>query len=80
MDKLTQIQSNTRSPVPVAARSKAYVCGRSPSGIVGSNHTGDMDVCLLCCQLEGSATSRSFVQSSPTDCGASLCVIYTHGE
>jgi len=29
----------------MAARSKVY--GRSPAGIVGSNATGDMDVCLL---------------------------------
>ena len=34
-------------PVPVAARSKAEVCGRSPVEIVGSNPTEDMDVCLL---------------------------------
>jgi hypothetical protein len=34
-------------PVPVAARSKAWVCGRSLAGIVGSNLAGDMDVCLL---------------------------------
>ena len=34
-------------PVPVAARSKAYVYGRSPAAIVGSNPTGDMNVCLL---------------------------------
>ena len=33
--------------VPVAARSKASVCGRSPAGIVGLNPTGGMDVCLL---------------------------------
>ena len=33
--------------VPVAARSKAHVCGRSPAEIVGSNPTGAMDVCLL---------------------------------
>jgi hypothetical protein len=26
---------------------KAYVCGRSLAGIVGSNPTGGMDVCLL---------------------------------
>jgi len=31
-------------PIPVAARSKTWVCGRSPSGIVGSNTTGGMDV------------------------------------
>ena len=34
-------------PVPVAARSKALVCGRSPAEIVGSNPTGSMDICLL---------------------------------
>ena len=33
-------------PVPVAARAKVWVCGRSPTEIVGSNSTGDMDVCL----------------------------------
>ena len=35
------------SPVPVAARSKAWVCSRSLAGIAGSNPTGGMDVCLL---------------------------------
>ena len=35
-------------PVPVAARSKALVYGRSPAAIVGSNPTRSMDVCLLC--------------------------------
>ena len=34
-------------PVPVAERSKALVCGRSPAEIVGSNPTGGMDICLL---------------------------------
>ena len=34
-------------PVSVAARSKAYVYGRMPAEIVGSNPTGGMDVCLL---------------------------------
>ena len=34
-------------PVPVAARSKAWVCVRSPAEIVGSNPTVDIDVCLL---------------------------------
>jgi hypothetical protein len=31
----------------MAARSKAYVFGRSPAEIVGSNPPGGMDVCLL---------------------------------
>jgi len=32
---------------PVAALSKAWVYGRSPAEIVGSNTTGGMDICLL---------------------------------
>jgi hypothetical protein len=52
--------------------------------IVGSNPTGGMDVCLLrvlcVVRLEVSATSGSVVQRSPTDCGASLCVIYKSRE
>ena len=34
-------------PIPVAAYSKAWVCGCSRVGIVSSNPTGGMDVCLL---------------------------------
>ena len=37
-----------RIPVPVAARYKAFVCGRLLAGNVGSNPTGFMDVYLLC--------------------------------
>jgi hypothetical protein len=33
--------------MPVAARSKAWVCGRSLDGIAGSDPAGGMDVCLL---------------------------------
>ena len=32
-------------------------------------------VSVVCCQVEVSATIRSLVQRSPTDCGVSLCVI-----
>jgi hypothetical protein len=32
----------------VAARSKAWVGGRSLAGIVGLNPSGGMDVCLCC--------------------------------
>jgi len=41
------------APVPVTARSKAWVYGRSLAGIVGSNPAGDMDVCVECCVLSG---------------------------
>jgi hypothetical protein len=49
-----QIERNKNSllhgrikPIPVAARSKAWVCGRSLAAIAGSNPAGGMDVCLL---------------------------------
>jgi hypothetical protein len=38
-------------PIPVPARSKAWVCCRSPAEIVGSNPTGGIDVCCECCVL-----------------------------
>jgi hypothetical protein len=31
---------------------------------------------VVCCQVEVSASGRSLVQSSPSDCGVSLCVMY----
>jgi len=34
-------------PIPVAARSKAWVFGRLLAGIAGSNPNGGMDVCIL---------------------------------
>jgi len=72
-------RNNLTAPVPVAARSKASVCGRSPAEFVGSNpirgHGCLSVVSVVCCQVEVSATSLSLVQRSPTDCGPSLCVI-----
>jgi hypothetical protein len=59
----------------VAARSKAWVCGRSLAGIAGSNPTGCINVLSLmsvvCCEVQVSATGRSLVQRSPADC---MCV------
>jgi hypothetical protein len=41
-------------PIPVAERSKARVCGRSPAGIAGSNPAAGMDaVCCKYCVLSG---------------------------
>ena len=58
----------------VAARSKAWVGCRSLAKIAGSNPAGGKNVCLVsvvCCQVEVSATGRSLVQRSPTECGVS---------
>ena len=56
MRKKTSRVTVYTAPVTVAARSKAYVCGRSPAEIVGSNITGGTDVLLVvsvvCCQVE----------------------------
>jgi hypothetical protein len=53
------------SPIPVAARSKAWVCGHSLAGIACSNPSVSMDISLvsvMCCQVEVSASGRSLVQ------------------
>ena len=39
------------TPIPVAARSKAWVCGRSLVEIASSSPAGGMDVCCECCVL-----------------------------
>ena len=64
-------------PIPMAARSKAWVCGRSLAGIAGSNpargHVCLSVVSVVCCPVEVSATYRSLVQRSLTECGVSEC-------
>ena len=61
------------------SRSQSAVCGPSLVGIVGSNPPGAWMFiyceCCVCCQVEVSATRRSLVKGSSTDCDASLCVI-----
>ena len=51
------IAFNERVPIPVAARSEAYVCGRFLPGIAGLNPAGCMDVLSLvnvvCCAGTG---------------------------
>jgi len=47
--------------IPVAARSKAWVCGRSLAGIAGSNPVEGMNVfCYVscCCILRGPGRER----------------------
>jgi hypothetical protein len=57
---------------------RRLVVGLRPlaAAIVGSNPTGGMDVCMLCFHVEASVMNWSLIQRSPTDCGASLCVIW----
>ena len=59
-------------PVPVAARSKAYVCDRSPAEIVGSNPTGGMDVLsvvsVVCCQRRADHSSRGVLRTVMRRC------------
>ena len=62
-------------PAPVAARSKAWVCSRSLIRLAGSKshrwHGCLSVVSVVCCQVKFSATGRSLVQRSPTECGVS---------
>ena len=65
------------NPVLVAARHEVLVCDRSPAcGFESHLGRGCLSVVsVVCYQVEVSATSRTLVQKSPTDCGVSLCVI-----
>ena len=56
----------------MAAWYKAWVCGRSFAGIVGSNPGGAwMFVWCECCVLSGRGicVGQSLVQRNPTECG-----------
>jgi len=60
--------------VPVAARSKAWVCGRSPAEIVGSNPTGGMDVCCECCVFLGGGLCDELI-TPPEESYRLWCVV-----
>jgi len=47
--------------MPVAARSKAWVCNRSFFGIAGSNPAGGMEVSLLHFVLSGRGTCDELI-------------------
>jgi hypothetical protein len=63
--------------IPVAVPSKVQAFGGVLAGIMGSNPTRGMDVCLLwlflCFQVEVSVTDWSLVQRSPTERGVLKC-------
>ena len=73
--------NNIKVSVPVAKQSKAWVCDSWDCGFESHRGHGCLSVGInVCCQVEVSATSCSLVQRSPTDCGASLRVIYKPRE
>ena len=65
--------------IPVAARSKVWVCGRSLAGISNSNPTEDIDISLfqsvVFCQARICMTGRSFFQRRPTEFSVSELVL-----
>jgi hypothetical protein len=65
--------------ITLAARSKAYVCGRLVAGIAGSNPARDMDVCLLCICVVLSCVGRGLCDGLITrpeeSYRVSVCVI-----
>jgi len=62
-------------PIPVAARSKAWVCGSPLAAIAVSNTAGAWMSLMsdVCCQVEVSAPGRSLAQRSPIEWGVSEC-------
>jgi hypothetical protein len=54
-----------------------YLLERTPPhtirGSVGPRDGTDVCVCCACCQVDVSATDRSLIQRSPTECGVSEC-------
>jgi len=73
IDSRYQNSANTFMPLPVAARSKMWVCRHPLFGIAGSNPGGGMDVSLsvVCCQVQVSVTADGLAEESYRVC---LCM------
>ena len=58
--------------IPVAARSKVWVCVHQLAGIAGSNPAeGHGWMSVVCCWVEVSAMGQSLVQRGAAECGVS---------
>ena len=70
------LQTNLQMlPIPIAARSKAWVCGRSLTGIAGSNPTGGMEsVSRESCVLSGRVLCEGPI-TRPEDSYRLCCVL-----
>jgi hypothetical protein len=58
----------------VATRSKAWVCGRSLTGIAGSNPAGSMEFCFDCCVLLGRGFCVGLI-TRPEECYRMWCFV-----
>ena len=58
----------------MALRSKAWVCGRSPAGIMGSNPAEGMHVCCECCVLSGGCLCDELI-TRPEESSRVWCVV-----
>jgi len=67
--------NNSQQPIPLAARSKAWLCGRLVAGIVGSNPAGVIDVSYECCVLSGRGICEGPIPLLEESYGVYVCVI-----
>jgi len=72
LDEYLGQETNTTSLRPLTCWDRVFESHQGHGCLSG--------VSVVCCQLEVSKTSWSLVQRSPTDCGASLCVIQKSHE
>ena len=59
----------------MAARSKAWICGLSVAGIVGSNPAGVIDVSCECCVLSGRGICEGPIPLLEESYSVYVCVI-----
>ena len=61
-------------PIPVATKSKVWVCSLSLAGIVDSNPAGGMDVCYECCVLSGTGLCNGLIPHTEESSAVCVCV------
>ena len=76
--KFYVLKGGNRSQWP-AARSTAWVCGRPPAEIKGSNPTGGMDVCRECCVFSGGGLCDGLITRPEESCRL-WCIVCDTGN
>jgi hypothetical protein len=70
MSRVKYRKVEKEGPILVAARSEAWVCGRSPAEIVGLKPAGAVAVSCECCLLSG----RSYLRRALPEESFCVCV------